>query len=70
MTRSTICFIVNVTSFTLFRFASIVESNKCDLQVLPMFDYLSENDQVCFMSLISVNDKTHFINVFKNKHEL
>ena len=48
----------------LFRFISIVESNKYDLQVLPMIDYPFVNDQMCFMNPISLNDKFRFINVF------
>ena len=50
---------MNRTLFTLFHFTSIVVSDKCDLQALPMIDYPS------------VNDNTRFINIFlKNKREL
>ena len=45
-------------------FTSIVESNKCDLQALPMIDYSNVNDQMCFMNPTSVNDKINFINIF------
>ena len=55
---------MNVALFTLFRFKSIVESNKYDLQALPMIDYYNVNDQVRFMNPISMNDKTYFINIF------